>query len=284
VYANLFGGGGMYMLSSLIINVAISMHKYSTGGAYDLPLISSFLWFGLAGVVAYLSARPKPQTWLRQRRKSLAKACGRPGARWLRSSCCPCFRDCHPAFRARCPACAIFVDDYTDASVPIAFLVFLRTHLATQIPRCWRGQSSPLKNCRDCKRRWCRPKNWLSLGQWRPARRMSQQPLAAILGFSDLLADDPTLPEKARVTAGKIRDQARRTRRWSQFAEICATKCRRSGPLLDIILWSPTRYNARAGFALSKSRIDMQLESVLPGVRGDAISAAGILQHRQQRD
>src|ERR1700704_4157701 len=49
VYANLFGGAAMYMLSSLIINVAISMHKYSTGGPYDLPLISSFLWFGFFG-------------------------------------------------------------------------------------------------------------------------------------------------------------------------------------------------------------------------------------------
>src|SRR6202022_3107895 len=54
VYANLFGGSAMYMLSSLIINVAISAHKYATGNLYDLPLISSFLWFGLAGVISYM--------------------------------------------------------------------------------------------------------------------------------------------------------------------------------------------------------------------------------------
>src|SRR6266849_4155913 len=54
VYANLFGASAMYMLSSLTINVAISMKKYATGSLYDLPLISSFLWFGLAGVIAYL--------------------------------------------------------------------------------------------------------------------------------------------------------------------------------------------------------------------------------------
>src|SRR5882762_5131234 len=54
VYANLFGGAAMYMLSSLVINVGISLNKYSTGNIYDLPLISSFLWFGLAGVIAYL--------------------------------------------------------------------------------------------------------------------------------------------------------------------------------------------------------------------------------------
>src|SRR5258708_14860090 len=54
VYANLFGGAAMYMLSSLTINVAIDMNKYATGSLYDLPLISSFLWFGLAGAIAYL--------------------------------------------------------------------------------------------------------------------------------------------------------------------------------------------------------------------------------------
>src|SRR5260370_24819244 len=54
VYANLFGASAMYMLSSLTINVAISLKKYATGSLYDLPLISSFLWLGLAGVTAYL--------------------------------------------------------------------------------------------------------------------------------------------------------------------------------------------------------------------------------------
>src|SRR5260370_3155486 len=54
VYANLFGASAMYMLSSLTINVAISLKKYATGSLYDLPLISSFLWLGLAGVIAYL--------------------------------------------------------------------------------------------------------------------------------------------------------------------------------------------------------------------------------------
>src|SRR4029077_7136690 len=53
VYAKLFGGGPMYMLSSLTINVGISLNKYSTGSLYDLPLISSFLWLAFAGLVAY---------------------------------------------------------------------------------------------------------------------------------------------------------------------------------------------------------------------------------------
>src|SRR6266700_394862 len=53
VYANLFGASTIYMFSSLSINVAIDNHRYYTGSLYDLPLVSSFLWFALAGVFAY---------------------------------------------------------------------------------------------------------------------------------------------------------------------------------------------------------------------------------------
>src|SRR5580693_10485390 len=53
VYANLFGASTMYMLSSLNINIALEFSRYYTGSLYDLPLVSSFLWFALAGVIAY---------------------------------------------------------------------------------------------------------------------------------------------------------------------------------------------------------------------------------------
>src|SRR5215471_8168650 len=53
VYANLFGADVMYMLSSLTINVAISLKVYRTGSLYDLPLVASFLWFAASGIIAY---------------------------------------------------------------------------------------------------------------------------------------------------------------------------------------------------------------------------------------
>src|SRR5712671_4524085 len=53
VYANLFGASTIYMFSSLSINVAIDNHTYYTGSLYDLPLLSSFLWFALAGAIAF---------------------------------------------------------------------------------------------------------------------------------------------------------------------------------------------------------------------------------------
>jgi len=45
----------MYMLSSLTINVAIDMKKYSTGKPVRLTAdFVFFYWFGLAGAIAYL--------------------------------------------------------------------------------------------------------------------------------------------------------------------------------------------------------------------------------------
>ena len=53
IYANLFGAATLYMLSSLALNVASDRGEYYTGSLYDLPMISSFLWFALAGIIAY---------------------------------------------------------------------------------------------------------------------------------------------------------------------------------------------------------------------------------------
>jgi len=53
VYANLFGASAAYLLSSLTINVAIASRRYYTGSLYDIPLVSSFLWYAFAGAIAY---------------------------------------------------------------------------------------------------------------------------------------------------------------------------------------------------------------------------------------
>ena len=53
IYANLMEPPPCTMIASLTINVALEYHLYYTGSLYDLPLVSSFLWFALAGAIAY---------------------------------------------------------------------------------------------------------------------------------------------------------------------------------------------------------------------------------------
>jgi len=273
VYANLFGASAMYMLSSLTINVAISLKKYATGSLYDLPLISSFLWLGLAGVIAYLKRaeldipqdddgddRSRDSVW--SARLAMAAVIS-----------LPIFAIFTLRFEHDTPVVRDFrLMTTLIASVPIAFLVFLRTHIAdADRARLLSKSEQSIENLQRLQTQIVQTEKLVSLGQLAAgAAHEINNPLAAILGYSDLLADDPTLPEKARATAGKIRDQARRTKTLVANLLRFARQVPPERTLLDINTVVTNAVQLRAlDLRSSKSRIDMQLESVLPGVRGD---------------
>jgi len=275
VYANLFGAAAMYLLSSLVINVGISLNKYSTGNLYDLPLISSFLWFGLAGVIAYLKRaeldspegagaegdeKPRESAW--SARLAMAAVISLP---------------LFAIFSLRFEHDAPEVRDFRlmttlIASVPIAFLVFWRTQRAdADRARLLEKSEQSIDNLQRLQAQMVQTEKLVSLGQLAAgAAHEINNPLAAILGFSDLLADDATLPEKARATAGKIRDQARRTKALVANLLRFARQVPPERTLLDINTVVTNAVQLRAlDLRSSKSRIELQLESVLPGVRGD---------------
>jgi signal transduction histidine kinase len=275
VYANLFGSAAMYMLSSLTINVAISMKKYSTGSLYDLPLISSFLWFGLAGVIAYLkrSELDSPQESGTDGDDRVRE--GRWSA-WMAMAAVislPVFAIFTLRFEHDAPEVRDFrLMTTLIASVPIAFLVFLRTNRAdADRARLLAKSEQSIENLQRLQAQMVQTEKLVSLGQLAAgAAHEINNPLAAILGYSDLLADDATLPEKARVTAGKIRDQARRTKTLVANLLRFARQVPPERTLLDINTVVTNAVQLRAlDLRTSKSRIELQLESVLPGVRGD---------------
>ncbi len=275
VYANLFGGAAMYMLSSLVINVGISLHKYSTGSLYDLPLISSFLWFGLAGVIAYLKRKEleSPQeSGADGEEKPRESAWSAPLAMAAVISL-PLFAIFTLRFEHDAPEVRDFrLMTTLIASVPIAFLVFWRTHMAdTDRARLLARSEQNIENLQRLQAQMVQTEKLVSLGQLAAgAAHEINNPLAAILGYSDLLADDPTLPEKARGTAGKIRDQARRTKTLVANLLRFARQVPPERTLLDINTVVTNAVQLRAlDLRTSKSRIELQLESVLPGVRGD---------------
>jgi signal transduction histidine kinase len=277
VYANLFGGAAMYMLSSLTINVAIDMRKYSTGSLYDLPLISSFLWFGFAGAIAYLKRRELDASVETESEAEQEKTGSENG--WTARLAM--------AAVMSLPVLAIYtlryerdVPDVRDfrlmtalvAAVPIAFLVFLRTHMAdADRARLLARSEQSIENLQRLQAQMVQTEKLVSLGQLAAgAAHEINNPLAAILGFSDLLADDTALPEKARATAAKIRDQARRTKTLVANLLSFARQVPPERTLLDINTVVANAVQLRAlDLRSSKARIELQLESVLPGVRGD---------------
>ena len=275
VYANLFGALAIYMLSSLTINVAISLGTYATGKLYDLPLISSFLWMGLAGVIAYQHRGELEAIQESGESEGESSAQGAWSA-WLAMAAVislPLFALFTVRFERDVPEVRDFrLMTTLIASVPIAFLVFLRTHLAdADRARLLARSEQSLANLQRLQTQLVQTEKLVSLGQLAAgAAHEINNPLAAILGFSDLLADDPTLPEKARGTAGKIREQARRTKTLVANLLSFARQVPPERTLLDINTVVTNAVQLRAlDLRSSRSRIELQLESVLPGVRGD---------------
>ena len=277
VYANLFGAAALYMLSSLIINVAISLHRYTTGSPYDLLLISSFLWFAFAGLVAYRNRAALDAPGEKETEDDPSR---RAGERTWASRLAM-------AAVLSLPLFAIYalrfshepreVRDYRVmatliASIPLMVIVFLRTSIADKDrARLLSRSQQSVENLQRLQAQLVQTEKLVSLGQLAAgAAHEINNPLAAILGYSDLLADDMSLTEKSRAIAAKIRDQARRTKTLVGNLLSFARQVPAERTLLDINTVVTNALQLRSlDLRSAKTRVELQLESVLPGVRGD---------------
>ena len=275
VYANLFGGEVMYMLSSLMINVAISRSLYHTGSLYDLPLVASFLWFGAAGLIAYKngnalddSADSSENTDQKKGESILASRLAMAAVVSL-----PLFAIFTLKFGHDSPAVREFrLMTILLGAVPLGFLVFLRQHLADRDrARLLSRAEHSVENLQRLQAQLVQTEKLVSLGQLAAgAAHEINNPLTAILGYSDLLADDASLPEKPRAVAAKIRDQARRTKTLVGNLLSFARQVPAERTLLDLNTVVTNAVQLRAlDLKNSGTKIDLKLESVLPGVRGD---------------
>jgi len=278
VYANLFGAATLYMLSSLTLDVASDVKDYYTGSLYDLPLISSFLWFGMAGVIAY-QLREKLEAPTDDFYVSESDSSGEERSVWAARLAM--------AAVLSLPLFAIYTLRYGHgtpevrdfrlmttlvAALPLALVVFLRTHMADRDRSRLLAQSQQsIENLKRLQAQFVQSEKLVSLGQLAAgAAHEINNPLAAILGFSDLLADDPVIPEKARAIAAKIRDQARRTKTLVGNLLSFARQVPPERTLLDINTVVNNAAQLRAlDLRSAATRVELQLESVLPGVRGD---------------
>lgn len=277
LYACLFAASALYMLGSLTVNVAISRNGYYTGSLYDLPLLTVFFLYGLAGFVAFQN----------RKKLDLPSDGGLPGdtdraaishawaARFAMAAVLslPLFAMYAMYFEhSAAPIRDFRLTATLVAAVPLVLLVFLRTHLADKDrARLLAKSESSIENLQRLQAQMVQSEKLISLGQLAAgAAHEINNPLTAILGYSDLLADDPDLPDRARATAGKIREQARRTRSLVQNLLSFARQVPPERTLLDINSVIASAVQLRAlDLHSGGSRIETQLESVLPGVRGD---------------
>jgi signal transduction histidine kinase len=276
VYAHLAGASLLYILSSQLIYEAVTRGLYYRGSAYDLPFIASFLWFGTAGIIAHRVVPP------------------------LRASAAPEIdmqviptENVWPARMAMSaalslPALAIWSELASDAPEAVrrfrllttltamAFLtalVFLRLRLVDEDRlRLLQASKDSLTRVQRIQRQFVQAEKLASLGQLAAgAAHEINNPLAAILGYSELLADDAKATDRSKNIAEKIREQARRTKaivgNLLSFAQPLPTE----RTLLDIGSIVSSALELRRLDLLEKNiRIELRKEGHIPGVRGDA--------------
>lgn len=278
VYFHLMGASVLYMLISLVIDVRNDTGDYYTGSLYDLPLISSFLWFALAGLIAYMN-RSELDVAPSEEDSDTSRDSERNVHGWSNRMAMaavvslPILALYSLRFDLGEPAVRDFrLITTMVAALPLAGLIFVRGHFAeADRARLLVQSEQALENLKRLQTQLVQTEKLVSLGQLAAgAAHEINNPLAAILGFSDLLSDDEALPEKARSIASKIREQARRTKTLVGNLLSFARQVPAERTLLDINTVVNNAVQLRTlDLRSSTSRIEVQLESLLPGVRGD---------------
>jgi len=273
VYFHLFAPTALYMLDSLATNDAIARNTYYTGSWYDLPMMTSFFWYGMAGVIAFQKRRELDIPLEENEDRAARDYVWATRFAMAAVLSLPLFALYALRFEQDTPAVRDFRLTVTlVAALPLALVVFLRTHLAdVDRARLLARSESSIENLQRLQAQMVQSEKLVSLGQLAAgAAHEINNPLTAILGYSDLLADDENLPERARGTAAKIREQARRTKSLVQNLLSFARQVPSERTLLDINTVVTNAVQLRAlDLHSGGSTIELQLESVLPGVRGD---------------
>ena len=278
VCAHLFGASTLYTIASLVTNLALTRGTYYTGSWYDLLLMSVFFWYALAGAIAFrkrdeldapMETSPTPEAEVALKDNVWATRFAMAAVLSLPLFALYALRIEHDTQAVRDFRLTVTLI----ASLPLALLVFLRTHLAdADRARLLERSESSVLNLQRLQAQLVHSEKLVSLGQLAAgAAHEINNPLTAILGYSDLLADDQNLSERTRATAGKIRDQARRTKNLVQNLLSFARQVPPERTLLDINAVVTNAVQLRAlDLHNGGSRIEQRLESVLPGVRGDS--------------
>jgi len=211
IYWNLFVASGLYAISSLALNMAIARGQYHTGSLYDIPFIASVCWTIWATLLARdlkppsQPASPELSRWqMLAPRLSMLAMLSLPLMgywAWFRDTAPPHLRQ----FRLLVTLAATLV---------LGLFVFLRQFLMDrELVRLLEESRSGLENMKRLQTELVQREKLASLAQLvSGAAHEINNPLAAILGYSELLAAQSDMESNQASMARKIGQQARRTR------------------------------------------------------------------------
>ena len=271
VYAHLFSASLLYAAGSYITNRAIDRQDYYSGSPFDLPLVASFVWFGTAGITAYVLRPPRDES-LVARSQETSPWPARVATAVVISI--PLMALDSIFFSSNPVPVQVFRVAVTQVTlIVVASLMFLRQRIVNHDRlRLLEASRESLDNLKHFQAQMVQTEKLVSLGQLAAgAAHEINNPLTGILGYSDLLVDDPVLGERQRAVADKIRALARRIK--TLVTNLLSFARRVPSEKIDLdlnqVLMSAMHLS---NLDLHGKRIEVETHSDgdLPSVRGDA--------------
>jgi signal transduction histidine kinase len=271
LYGQLLAAGTLYIVASRLINVAIQNGAYYTGSVYDVPLVAAALWFVYAiatapeqtpgRALAYYEDTPEEQAWV-PRVAMLALFSIPLMASWLAYGDQP--HD--PIFRFRLMVSMA-------AIVVLGGLVFLKQYLLDRERiRLLMESRQNYVNLQRVQAQLVQSEKLASIGQLvSGAAHEINNPLTAILGYSELMESDPSADDTMRAHATKIKIQALRTKNLVGNLLKFARQTNAEKKLLNLNTVAENAVRLREMEQLGKPlQYVRELQADLPWIWGDA--------------
>jgi len=280
IYIQLAGIGAIHTFGLLAVIMGVDRSVYARGELYNLPLLVSFLWLGTVGLIAHQTRGEDIICAPESKNEIFAKSNSAKGTAWASQLARMAVISlpfigfwCLKISRAPLPVREFRILVTFAAGLPLGFLAFLRHELVNRERlRLLRASQDSIDNLKRLQTQFVQSEKLASIGQLvGGAAHEINNPLTAILGYSELLADDPVVGEKTRCLAEKIREQARRTRglvnNLLSFARQAPSEQRSSLNVNSIVTTSAQfrRFDLRG----QNIRIEVQAGTGIPEVRAD---------------
>jgi len=208
-YANFFGASLTYAASSYIANWALNRHSYYSGSLYDIPLAISMAWITVVGLS---TLEREPQTGVRSTSTSHGVWLARMGM--IAAFSLPLFAAWalvdgpvpRPIRRFRLVLTLA-------SALLMGGMVFVRQRLLDrELLRLLKNSRESFANLKRLQAQLTESEKLASIGQLvGGAAHELNNPITAMLGYSDLLLSTPLNPDQTKL-AEKIGQHVRRTR------------------------------------------------------------------------